>query len=424
MESKYLSTSELPFCIGCGHHLVARNTEKALETIGLNPLDVILVTDIGCHGIIDRKFHTHTVHGLHGRSVALAAGITLGLNNPSKKVIVYIGDGGATIGLQHLIEAAHRNFDMTVIIHNNMLYGMTGGQASGLTPCGFKTTTSPEGKPYSGYDLCRKANNVGASYARRIIGTGDYSGHLAEAFETEGFSLLEVMEICPSYGVKFNPDRKLTEIIEQADLKVKLYSNQIRKRYQVHLRDNPISLFKEKNEIEIEFHSELKDTFSLILSGSAGGGVQLATELFAQAAIASGLDVSKKGNYPVTVGTGFSSSDIIVSPDPILFTGVKDPDVVIIVSKDGLEHCRAVIERMKNGLLIIDENIDTPITGAEVLKHDFHGIAGARSAALYALFFYLHRNPVIPVDALVSALGKSGISDKVDLDMLLNFKIE
>ena len=419
MENKYLSTSELPYCNGCGHHLIARNTEKALEKLGMNPLDVILVTDIGCHGIIDKKFHTHTVHGLHGRSVALASGITLGLNNPSKKVIVYIGDGGATIGLQHIIEAAHRNFDMTVIIHNNMLYGMTGGQASGLTPCGFKSPTSPEGKPYSGYDLCRKANNVGASYARRVIGTGDFSGYLAEAFETEGFSLLEVMEICPSYGVKFNPDRKLTEIIEQAGLEVKLYNNQIRKRYKVHLCENQPSLFNEKNEIEIEFQSELKKPLSMVLSGSAGGGVQLATELFARAAIASGLEVSKKGNYPVTVGTGFSSSEIIISPDPVLFTGVKDPDVVIIVSKDGLDYSRAAIERMKEGLVIIDESIDIPITGAEVLKHDFNGISGARSAAIYALFFYLHYDTVLPVEALVSALRRSGISGKVNLDVLL-----
>ncbi|MCD4774708.1 MAG: hypothetical protein K8S15_01490 [Candidatus Aegiribacteria sp.] len=96
-----------------------------------------------------------------------------------------------------------------------------------------------------------------------------------------------------------------------------------------------------------------------------------------------------------------------------------DPDVVIIVSKDGLEHCRAVIEHMRSGLLIIDENIDAPVTGVEILKHDFHGIAGARSAALYALFFYLHLNPVIHVNALVSALGRSEISSKVNLDVLL-----
>ncbi len=419
MENKYLSTSELPYCKGCGHHLIARNTEEALKKTGLNPLDVILVTDIGCHGIIDKKFHTHTVHGLHGRSVALASGVTLGINDPSKKVIVYIGDGGATIGLQHIIEAAHRNFDMTVIIHNNMLYGMTGGQASGLTPCGFKTPTSPEGKPYSGYDLCRKANNVGASYARRIIGKGDFSDHLVEAIKTEGFSLLEVMEICPSYGVKFNPDRKLKDIIEQAGLQMKLYSNKIRKRYRVHNCEKPPSLFKAAKEIKIEFQSELKEPITLILSGSAGGGVQLATELFAQAAIASGLQVSKKGSYPVTVGTGFSSSEIIISPDPILFTGIEDPDAVIVVSKDGLEHSRAIIEHMKDGLLVIDENIDTPFTGAEILKADFHGKAGSRNAALSALIFYLRHHPVIPFDALISTLKGSKISGKVNLDVML-----
>ena len=158
-----------------------------------------------------------------------------------------------------------------------------------------------------------------------------------------------------------------------------------------------------------------------MMSGSAGGGVQFATELFAQAAIASGLEVSKKGNYPVTVGTGFSSSEIIVSHEPILFTGVREPDAAIIVSTDGLEHCRAAVERMKEGLLVIDESVDTPVTGAKVIKHDFRGTAGAKNAAIYALFFYLWQNPILPVDALVSVLGKSRISNKVDLDVLLKF---
>ncbi len=208
MNTKFLKTTELPYCKGCGHHLIARNTAIGLEKNGLTPLDVILVTDIGCHGIIDRCFDIHTVHALHGRSVALGAGIALGLSDPKKKVIVFIGDGGATIGLQHLLESARLNINMTVVIHNNMLYGMTGGQASGLTPCGFKTTITPEGNPTTGYDICALAHSAGAPYVRRIIGRGNFSDELAEAFKVNGFCLVDVVELCPSYGVKLNPGIK------------------------------------------------------------------------------------------------------------------------------------------------------------------------------------------------------------------------
>jgi 2-oxoglutarate ferredoxin oxidoreductase subunit beta len=101
--TRFLTDGELPFCKGCGHSQVTKNTEKALAKLGFNPLDVILVTDIGCHGIIDKFFLTHTVHGLHGRAVAIAGGISLGMSEPGKKIIVFIGDGGATkIGRAHV----------------------------------------------------------------------------------------------------------------------------------------------------------------------------------------------------------------------------------------------------------------------------------------------------------------------------------
>ena len=114
METKFINTKTLPFCNGCSHTTISQNTEKALQKLGKSLLDVILVTDIGCLGIIDKTFDTHTVHGLHGRSVALASGVSAGINDPSKKVIVFIGDGGATIGMQHLLDAAHNGYNMTV----------------------------------------------------------------------------------------------------------------------------------------------------------------------------------------------------------------------------------------------------------------------------------------------------------------------
>ncbi len=103
------------------------------------------------------------------------------------------------------MEAARLNLNMSVVVHNNMLYGMTGGQSSGLTPEGFRTTTSADGSPFSGYDICALAHTAGAAYVTRVSGIGDISEKLVKTFSTEGFSLMEVVEICPSYGIKFNP---------------------------------------------------------------------------------------------------------------------------------------------------------------------------------------------------------------------------
>jgi 2-oxoglutarate ferredoxin oxidoreductase subunit beta len=92
---------------------------------------------------------------------------------------------------------ARLNVDMAVVVHNNFVYGMTGGQPSGLTPTGYRTVITPEGHPLPKHDLCQLVHDAGAPYARRVIGRGDFSAALREALEVEGFALVEVLELCP-----------------------------------------------------------------------------------------------------------------------------------------------------------------------------------------------------------------------------------
>jgi 2-oxoglutarate/2-oxoacid ferredoxin oxidoreductase subunit beta len=358
--AKFLTDSELPFCKECGHSLVARNTEKALLKLGFDPLDVILVTDIGCHGIIDKSFLTHTVHGLHGRSVALAGGISMGISEPGKKIVVFIGDGGATIGMQHLIGAAHNGLNMTVVVHNNMLYGMTGGQPSEFTPCGFKTPLLPEGSPNEGYDICKLISEAGSSYTERVLGIGDYSDSLSAAFSAKGFSLVEVMETCPSYGIKSNPGLKLSSLVKDAGLEVKVFKSTDKHRFHSVIKPTETNLLSEEHLIVNVFETGLKGSVSVSLAGSAGEGIQLAAEFLAKAAMKSGLHVTKKANYPVTVGVGYSATDIIMSSDPIDFTGISSPDVLIITSSDGLSYARTIAAGMKNGKILIDDQLEKP----------------------------------------------------------------
>ena len=416
-EVRFLNGEALPFCKGCGHHHIASSTEKALQKCGLDPLDVVLVTDIGCHGIIDKSFVTHTVHGLHGRSVALASGITASLNDPSKKVIVFIGDGGATIGMQHLINAAHNRFNMTVVIHNNMLYGMTGGQCSEFTPLGFKTPTLPEGAQREGYDICRLMAAVeGVSYLARLEGIGDFSDQLAKAFAHPGFSLVEVMEICPSYGVKSNPGIKLSNVIEEAGLKIKTFVDEQAGIFDLKKNHVSASLLDDADAVDVKYLSKLESQVRIMLSGSAGEGVQGAAEMLLEAAMTAGLNATKKGSYPVTVGVGFSAAELILSPVEILYTGSPEPDLLCVTSQEGLDYSRKTIEAMQGGTLFIDSSLGVPATGARVIRFPFRDNGGAKSASVYAVFYMLHQSGLFPVDALKEIFSRSRIASKINLE--------
>jgi 2-oxoglutarate/2-oxoacid ferredoxin oxidoreductase subunit beta len=422
MSKSFLNTDNLPYCKGCGHDLIAKHSAKALEKLGYLPLDVIVVTDIGCHGIIDKCLNTHTVHGLHGRSAALGAGISFGIEQPGKKIVVFIGDGGATIGLQHIMEAARLNLNMTVVVHNNFLYGMTGGQTSGLTPQGFCTTTSSEGNPFSGYDICALSHKAGANYVSRVIGIGDISDKLAIALGTKGFSLVEILEICPSYGVKLNPRRKLTEIVESSGKSIGEWINQ-RPGFIISQNKKTNNLLEKVPEIKKTFNHYLKAPVSVVLSGSAGEGVQLAANLLSKAAIRSGLHVTQKGSYPVTVGVGFSTAEINMSAEEINFHGINVPDIVIITSADGLAHNRQRIQQMTEGTLFIDQSLQPPQTYAKIIQHDFRGI-GPRNASIYSVIYFALKSGMISTESLFLTIQEEGLNEKLPLVKLKEALVE
>lgn len=416
MSTPFLNTSNLPFCKGCGHDLIAKSTAQALEKIGLNPLDVIMVTDIGCHGIIDKTLNTHTVHGLHGRSVALGAGVTFAMENTDRKVIVFLGDGGSTIGLQHIIEASRMNLNLTIVIHNNMLYGMTGGQTSGLTPTGFRTTTAMDGNPFSAHDICKLTHTAGAAYVTRILGIGNIADKLAEAYSVKGCAVVEVVEICPSYGVKFNPKRKLSEIMESMGHTEGVWTND-RSPYTYPNTPKLNNLLDKLPVIEQKYNGGLDKHYQLVMTGSAGEGVQVASAILARAALSSGYQVTQKGSYPVTVGVGFSTSEVNISPEPIHYHGMASPDAILVTSHDGLNHQLKRINAMKDGLLLIDSSLEVPRTGAKVVSHNFR-VAGPKNAALYSLLMFANITGLVKRDALIDALNDMGLGEKIPVEKI------
>ncbi|MBT3397146.1 MAG: 2-oxoacid:ferredoxin oxidoreductase subunit beta [Alphaproteobacteria bacterium] len=208
---KYLrkEVAGTPFCPGCGHGILLGLILRAIEGLKLDMQEMLFVSGIGCAAWIPSpNFKADTLHTLHGRAVAFATGAKLA--NPKLKVMVISGDGDlASIGGNHLIHAARRNIDLTVICANNMIYGMTGGQAAPTTPKDSKTATTIQGNPYPPFDLCRLVKAAGADYVARgaVVRPYDLIEYISRAVETPSFSFVEALSPCPTqYGRRNQQD--------------------------------------------------------------------------------------------------------------------------------------------------------------------------------------------------------------------------
>jgi 2-oxoglutarate ferredoxin oxidoreductase subunit beta len=198
-----------PFCPGCGHGILLGLILRAIEGVGLDMQRMLFVSGIGCAAWIPSpNYKADTLHALHGRAIPFATGARL--VNPDLKIVVISGDGDlASIGGNHLIHAARRGHDLTVVCANNMIYGMTGGQAASTTPEGSLTTTTPEGSEYPPFDLCRLVKGAGAAYVARGSIVRPYSliDYLGRALRTPAFSFVEVLSPCPTqYGRRNRQD--------------------------------------------------------------------------------------------------------------------------------------------------------------------------------------------------------------------------
>jgi hypothetical protein len=252
------------------------------------------------------------------------------------------------------------------------------------------------------------------------VAKGDFSGQFAEAFQVEGFSLVEVLEICPSYGLKYNKEVSLKDIEKKFDIPLVKHKRTDAKPIEAAPRQNPPSLIDSLQPVAKAFDHQLSGEFPVILGGSAGEGVQLAADVLSRAAIACGLNVTKKGSYPVTVGVGFSAVELIFSPRPIQFTGSRDIKWAVISSQDGLNYFSKRIEGMKSGNVLMDGELEAPATEACVMQGGFREAAGARDSILLAALVMLHHSPIFPPGAFVQTLANTRVGQKIDIEALQN----
>ncbi|MEJ2156354.1 MAG: 2-oxoacid:ferredoxin oxidoreductase subunit beta [Desulfobacteraceae bacterium] len=188
------------WCPGCGHGIVLNGLIRAAEKLGMSKNEIVMTSGIGCSSRISGYVDFHSLHTIHGRALAFATGVKL--SKPELNVIVPMGDGDAlSIGGNHFIHAARRNIDITAIVMNNRIYGMTGGQYSPLSGEGTLATTAPYMNIDQAFDVVKLAKAAGATFVARST---TYHVHqiadiIRQAILHEGFAVVEIMSQCPTY---------------------------------------------------------------------------------------------------------------------------------------------------------------------------------------------------------------------------------
>ena len=192
------------WCPGCGNFSIEfalKAVLRKIEEAGTSLDDVVLVSGIGCHAKIADYLDINSFYSIHGRTIPAAIGIRLA--NPGLKVICCAGDGDCYAeGLDHLIFAAKRNTDITVLVHNNRVYGLTTGQYTPTSPLGFKGRSTPGGTPEEPINplelmLASGATFVARGYTRRMEALEALIG---EGIRHRGFAFIDILQICATYN--------------------------------------------------------------------------------------------------------------------------------------------------------------------------------------------------------------------------------
>jgi 2-oxoglutarate ferredoxin oxidoreductase subunit beta len=204
------------WCPGCGHGITLNGLLRAVESMGLKKNDIVMVSGIGCSSRIAGYLDFHTLHTIHGRALAFAIGVKM--SRPDLTLLVPMGDGDAlSIGGNHFIHACRRNIDMTAIVMNNKVYGMTGGQYSPLSGYGTMATTAPYMNIDQEFDVVDIAKAAGATFVARATAyhVGQLADVLEEAIKHRGFSVVEVMSPCPTYFGRKNKEGSAVDMMEK-----------------------------------------------------------------------------------------------------------------------------------------------------------------------------------------------------------------
>ncbi|ELZ91671.1 2-oxoglutarate ferredoxin oxidoreductase subunit beta [Haloferax mucosum ATCC BAA-1512] len=214
----FKSDKQPTWCPGCGDFGTMNGIMKALANSGNDPDNTFLVAGIGCSGKIGTYMHSYAIHGVHGRSLPVAAGAKLA--NPNLTVVAAGGDGdGYSIGAGHFIHAVRRNVDMAYVVMDNRIYGLTKGQASPTSREDFETSTTPEGPKQPPVNPLALSLAAGGTFIAQSFAT-DHKRHaeiVQEAIEHDGFGFVNVFSPCVTFNDVDTYDYFRDNLVDLAD---------------------------------------------------------------------------------------------------------------------------------------------------------------------------------------------------------------
>lgn len=235
------------WCAGCGHGIVLGALLRAVHELELDKNEIVITSGIGCSSRISGYVDFHSLHSIHGRALSFATGVKL--SKPELKAIVPMGDGDAlAIGGNHFIHAARRNIDITAIVMNNRIYGMTGGQFSPLSGCDKKATTAPYSTIDRSFDVVDLSKSAGATFVSRstVYHAIECKDQIKKAISHKGFSVVEILTQCPTYYGRKNREGGAVEMMEAYKTNtVKIGSKKLKKNPALIER----GIFVEKDDI-------------------------------------------------------------------------------------------------------------------------------------------------------------------------------
>lgn len=196
--------------------MVLAALKKAFFQLKLNPKDIVVTYDIGCAGNMVNNLNICGFATLHGRSIPVAVGVKMA--NPKLTVLAQGGEGGiVTEGANHLVHAAQRNDDITVILNNNYVFALTAGQASAATPKGLKTRSTPEGNPYEPLSAIDLAAVAGGTFLARTLASDleRTTEIIKQAIKHKGLSLVEIIQPCVIWVREYEDWKKGIKYLEK-----------------------------------------------------------------------------------------------------------------------------------------------------------------------------------------------------------------
>jgi len=378
---QYVKAEAFPsiWCPGCGHGSVLNGLLAGIHRAGISMDDMIAVGGIGCSGRAAGLMDCDGMMSSHGRPIAFASGMKM--THPEKNFLILTGDGDSgAIGGNHFIHGARRNLDLTVILMNNNIYGMTGGQVSPTTPLGAWSTTTTLGNLEPPADMCGLAVAAGASFVARTTAyhVRQLAALVVKGLANQGFSLIEVISPCPTgfgrknrFATSVDMFRHLKEAALPAAKAAELGPEELGQRIVtgvLHQFQRP-EYSQEYRRLIAKAADEAGAARAVLprlrggepggaqirLSGSGGQGLVLGGIMLAEAAIMVGKRAVNSQAYGPEARGGAARAEVIIDDQAINHIQVTRPDILVCLTQESADRFAAGL--VPDGLLVLDTTL-------------------------------------------------------------------